>query len=350
MTNKHNNTTYLREAFFDNTQETLAIFDKDLNFVDANEALLRTLHLKKEQIVGKNVSEISPGIKDTERYRLYKEVLETGRPVIIDEVRLHPSLGNFVSRISVFKVGDYLGLSAVNITDLKEAVNELETFIYKTSHDMRSPIATILGLINVADFDMKNLEAAKHYLKTIRQQVVRLDTILRKLVETTRIRQGKKTIHLIDFHQIIVNVVKPLKLMSKYSEIRVEQTISTERKFYGDKLLIISLIHNLIDNSIKYKKENVKDSFVKISIEDENGGVKITVADNGIGIPANLQKNVFKMFFRATNQASGSGLGLYTVSHTVKILGGTIKLDSKENIGTTFTVYLPNEKVNGPTK
>tara|TARA_R110002049_G_scaffold308179_2_gene511259 strand:- start:1417 stop:1779 length:363 start_codon:yes stop_codon:yes gene_type:complete len=93
-----------------------------------------------------------------------------------------------------------------------------------------------------------------------------------------------------------------------------------------------------------------KDSFVKISIEDENGGVEITVADNGIGIPANLQKNVFKMFFRATNQASRSGLGLYTVSHTVKILGGTIKLDSKENIGTTFTVYLPNEKVNGPTK
>lgn len=344
MTKKSNDTSNLREAFFDKAQETLAIFDKDLNFIDANEALLRTLRLKKEQILGKNISEISPGIKDTERYKLYKEVLETGRTVNIDEVRLHPSLGNFVSRISIFKVGDCLGLSAVNITDLKEAVDELETYIYKTSHDMRSPIATVLGLINIADKDMKNLDTAQQYLKTIREQTERLDTILLKLVETTSMHHGEKTIDLIDFHQLVANVVKSFEYLSKLSEIRVEQSIITERKFYSDRSLIISLMQNLIDNAIKYKKQNVKDSFVKISIADENGGVQIIVTDNGIGIPDNVQKDVFKMFFRATNQVSSTGLGLYTVSHMVNKLGGTIKLDSNENIGTTFTVYLPNEK------
>ncbi|MCK0158239.1 PAS domain-containing sensor histidine kinase [Cellulophaga sp. F20128] len=347
MANEHKDTTSLREAFFNNTQETLAIFDKDLNFVDANEALLRILRLKRDQIVGKNVTEISPGIEVTKRYEIYKEVLKTGIPVVIDEVRLHPSLGNYMSRVSIFKVGDYLGLSAVNITDLKEATDELETYIYKVSHDMRRPIASVLGLINAADYDMKSLETAKDYLLTIKQETERLDTILLKLVETMSIRQGKKTIHLIDFCQVIKSVLKSLEYMNQYDEIRFEQNISTERKFYSDKSLIISLMENLLDNTIKYKKENNKDSYVKISVEDENGGVKIMVTDNGIGIPTNLQKDVFKMFFRATHQASGSGLGLYTVRHTVKVLGGTIKFDSSKNIGTVFTIYLPSEKVYG---
>src|SRR5258708_3641378 len=111
------NVDRLRAAFFNNAQESLAIFDKDLNFIDVNEALLQTLHFKREQVVGKNVTNISPGIKETVRYKLYLDVIRTGKPAFLDEVSLHPSLGNFVSRISLFKVGEGLGLSAINITD-----------------------------------------------------------------------------------------------------------------------------------------------------------------------------------------------------------------------------------------
>lgn len=338
------NITNLREVFFDNAQELLVIFDKDLNFIDVNQALLRMLHLKREQIVGKHISEISPGIEATERYKSYQEVIQTGKPVIIDEARMHPNLGNYVTRVSVFKVGEGLGLAVLNITDLKDAIDELETFSYKSSHDMRVPIVNILGLINLAENDIEDLEAVKHYLSTIKQQAEELDTILQKLVETTKVRQGKKNIHLIEFHQLVDNVLKSFAHIKGFNEIRIEQNISTERKFYSDKFLISCLFHNLIDNAIKYKKENIPDPFIKITIEDEEGGVKITFSDNGIGITDNLQKDVFNMFFRATNQASGSGLGLYAVKHCIKKLGGHIKLYSEEKIGTTFTVHLPNEK------
>lgn len=338
------NLTHLREVFFDNAQESLVIFDKDMKFIDVNETLLRSLHLKREQIIGKNVSEISPGIEETERYKLYQEVIQTGKPVTIDEARMHPTLGHFVTRISVFRVGEGLGLATLDITDLKDAIDELETFSYKSSHDMRVPIVNILGLINLAENDIEDVEAVKHYLDTIKQQAGLLDTILQKLVETTKIRQGKKIIQLIEFHQLVDDVLKSFAHINGFNEIRVEQNISTERKFYSDQSLIICLFQNMIDNAIKYKKENITDAFVNIAVEDDEDGVKITFSDNGIGITEHLQKDVFNMFFRATNQASGSGLGLYTVKHCIKKLGGHIKLDSKEEIGTTFIVYLPNEK------
>ncbi|MFL5751793.1 MAG: ATP-binding protein [Bacteroidia bacterium] len=335
----------LREAFFDKAQESLAIFDKDLNFIDVNQALVNSLNLTKEEIVGKNVRELSPGIEKTERYQSYLEVIRTGNPVVLDEVRMHPSLGNFVSRISIFKVGEGLGLSAVNITDLNDATEELETFIYRSSHDMRAPIASILGLINVADSDMKDIATARNYFTIIKQQAERLDGILQRLVETTRIRQNEKILHLIDFQQLIQDTLKSFAFAKGFKEIRIEQDIALTKKFYSDKSLLISLFQNLIDNAIKYKKENYAGAFLKISVTDEDKGVKIIFADNGIGIADDLQKKVFNMFFRATDQASGSGLGLYTVKHCIRKLGGHISMDSTENIGTIFTIYLPGEKL-----
>jgi len=335
---------YLRESFFDKAQEALVIFDKELNFIDVNETLLVSLKLNREQIIGKNLIEISPRIKETERYKLYLEVIHTGEPVVINEVRIDPGLGNYVSMINVFKLGEGLGLSAINITDLKEAVDELETFVYKLSHDMRAPIANILGLISIAKTEIKDIKATKSYLSIIKNQVERLDTILQKLFETTRIQHRNKTIHLINFNQLIDSILHLFFNAKGFNEIRIEKDISVKQKFYNDKSLLTSLLQNLLENAIKYRKENISNAFIKITIVDENGGVKIAISDNGIGISDNLQKNVYKMFFRATNQASGSGLGLYTVNHPIKRLGGNITLDSKEKDGTTFTVYLPNNK------
>ena len=335
---------YLRESFFYKAQEALVIFDKELNFIDVNETLLVSLKLNREQIIGKNLIEISPRIKETERYKLYLEVIHTGEPVVINEVRIDPGLGNYVSMINVFKLGEGLGLSAINITDRKEAVDELETFVYKLSHDMRAPIANILGLISIAKTEIKDIKATKSYLSIIKNQVERLDTILQKLFETTRIQHRNKTIHLINFNQLIYSILHLFFNAKGFNEIRIEKDISVKQKFYNDKSLLTSLLQNLLENAIKYRKENISNAFIKITIVDENGGVKIAISYNGIGISDNLQKNVYKMFFRATNQASGSGLGLYTVNHTIKRLGGNITLDSKEKNGTTFTVYLPNNK------
>jgi len=340
-------TTYtmseLREAFFEQVGEVLVIFDKDLKFVDVNQNFLKTINLKREEIIGKHITQLSPGIEDTPRYQLYLKVIRTGEPIFLDETRTHPSLGNFVSRINVFKVGEGIGMAIQNITDLKEAVDELETFIYKSSHDLRSPISTILGLANLAISDI-NRETTDFYFKMVKKKAEELDFILNQLMETASIRKDEKTIHLIDFNEIINKVKNSLAHMNGFKEVRFEEHIDVGQRFYSDKRLLKSILQNLLDNAIKYKHDHA-DSFVKIIVSTNDGGIKIEVADNGIGIIENLQENIFNMFFRATEKAKGAGLGLYTVKYAVRKLGGRITLNSKQNEGTVFTVYLPNEKI-----
>jgi hypothetical protein len=333
----------LREAFFDEVSEVLVIFDKDLKFADVNQNFLKSINLKRDQIIGKHISEVSPGIEDTPRYQLYLEVLHTGKSIFLDETRTHPSLGNYVSRINVFKVGEGIGMAIQDITDLKEAMDELETFIYKSSHDLRSPISTILGLANLAISDI-NRETTDFYFKMVKEKANELDFILNQLMETASIRKEEKTIHLIDFNDIINEVKNSLAHMKGFHEVRFEEHINVGHRFYSDRRLLKSILQNLLDNAIKYRQDHT-DAFVKIVVTTEEGGIKIEVADNGIGIIEHLQENIFNMFFRATEKATGAGLGLYTVKYAVRKLGGRITLNSKQNEGTMFTVYLPNERI-----
>ena len=339
--------TNLREIFFDKAHEAFAIFDKEFRLVDVNEAFLRTLHLKREQIVGKQLGEISPGIEKTERYQQYREILRTGTPLVLDESRTHPSVGNYVSRLFVFKLGEGLGMAILNITDLAEAVDELERFIYKVSHDVRGPIARIRGIANLASRET-NLEVRQTYVKMVQDQTDLLEVILKRLLDASRIREGKKIIYQIDFADLIGRVKRSLESMEGFYQIRIEQELSHIKIFYSDKNLITSIFENLIDNAVKYRKPDFADAFVKISISDQDDGVTIVVADNGIGIESHLQLEVFKLFFRGTDSTPGAGLGLYTVNRAVKKLDGRIFLESEPLVGTTVTVVLPNEKVENP--
>lgn len=337
----------LRSKFFELSDMFFSVLDKDLYYVDVNEAFLKTLRFKRDEIIGKHITEIFPDIKSSGRLEIYKEVIRTGKTFTIDDVKLHPSLGNIHVRIKATKVEAGLVISGKDITDLIMPIYELEDFIYRISHDMRNPITSILGWVNLVDTKAKDIDEAKYFCKTIKQEADRLDNIVRILVEATNIRTYEMTIHLINFNEIVNEVLKTFEFTNGFKEIKFETNISVNRNFYSDKRLIIRLLKNLIDNSIKYRKQNINDSFIKISISYENGDVKIIVADNGIGIPDNLQKNIFKLFYRATEKSSGLGLGLYTVNKIVKKLDGQIKFSSKENEGTSFTIYLPHGKIGG---
>jgi PAS domain S-box-containing protein len=335
----------LRAAFFDKSNELFTLFDKDLNLIDANEAALALFRAKKEDVVGRNLLEILPGFKGSSRYRIYKEVLRTGRSVQIEDLTLHPSLGNLRLRVDIFKVGDGIGVSSTNITDLKETIEELDQFTYRLSHDLRGPLARIAGLINVADYEVKNAEDARDFRAKMRDQVNSVTDILNRLSDTMRIRKGEKIISLVNFREIIQKVYLSLAFMKGYDEVKIEYQITTKRKIYSDRFLLKTILENLVENAIKYKRDDNHDSFVRIVVADDTDeGVMITVTDNGIGIPDKLQARVFDMFFRATNKAKGTGLGLYTTKHSVKKLGGSIFLDSIENVGTTVTIFLPPEK------
>lgn len=331
----------LRAEFFENSEMLLSIYDKDLTLVDVNEAFLKALHFKRTDLIGKNVSEFSPDCKSSGRYAIYEEVIRTGVPQQFDQVTLHPSLGNTVIRLRAFKVGNGMGLSAKDITDLKEMIDELETFIYKTSHDIRAPIATMLGLSNIAVLEFSEQERALHYFELIRTQVRNLDSVVSRLLETTKIRQGALNIQLIIFQELLGDVMHQASAYEGFQNVTFIQDIDVPRPFHSDRHLLSVLIMNLIDNAIKYRNPSVK-SKVLIKIRSTERGVNLTFDDNGLGIKEAMQKDVFKMFFRANDKIAGSGLGLYTVRHCVKKLHGFINLSSVENEGTVFSVFIPD--------
>jgi len=332
----------LRPVFLREAETIFLIYDKDLKLTDVSAAALKMFCLTREDLIGKNISELFP---DAEKGSedLYREVIRNGKPIVIDEQVRKTGRESLYLRIKAFRTGDSLGMTLTNITDLRETVDELETFIYKSSHDICAPISSIRGLLNVAIAEIRDPEAIR-YFSMAKEQTERLDRTLKNLLETTKIRQEEKKIHLIDFDDKINKVIDSLSFMNGFDVIEFKKEISVAQEFYSDKPMIASVFQNLIDNAIKYKKQDIPDSFIGISITDDKEGIKIVVTDNGIGIPDEAKDNVFNMFYRATDKATGSGLGLYNVMHCIKKLNGRISLESKEAEGTTFTIHLPNEK------
>lgn len=331
-----------RAEFFENSEMLISIYDEYLNLIDANKAFFKSLGLKKEETLGKNICEISPDCKPSGRYDIYQNIIRNGGNYAIDQVKLHPKLGGLYVRLRAFKVGDGLGISSKEITDLVETIDDLETFIYKASHDVRSPITTALGLINVAQYELKDSSKALHYLNMIKQQTELMDKVVSSLVETTRIRHGDVKHEPINFEEVLNKVIYNYPSPEGMSQVKIDKYVDVEGSFNTDKSLLSTIFTNLIQNAVHYRDRSKKNPFVKIKIVSEGRGVRINVEDNGMGMNEEAQRHVFKMFFKGSSISEGSGLGLYTVKRCVKKLSGHIAMESKVKTGTVFSIYLPN--------
>jgi len=228
--------------------------------------------------------------------------------------------------------------------ELKTKNRELDTFVYKASHDLRSPLATILGLISVSRREIKD-DAAIKYMDLLNRSAVKLDEILEDLTQITIIRQGQIDIKSIKVTPFINNIVESFQPYPYFEEIKFKINNKLKRAFSSDRRLLKTILRNIIENAIKYKKFNSERSYIKITTESDRRNTIIKIADNGSGIPEKYQENIYDMFFRATEASKGSGLGLYIAKNAIDKLGGKIELKSKEKTGTKFTIYLPKNQI-----
>jgi signal transduction histidine kinase len=334
----------LRYEFFDNAETHFMIFDNNLNIIDVNESLLNYYHATKDQLVGKNFLEVSPEAKEKGLYDTYMNVLKTGTPVFVEDTVSIPLYGNQINKLKAFKVGDSLGVTASNITELKNTIEALEIFSHRISHDVHSPMANIMGLTELALDKDANIEEIRSYCGMISECVIKLNNTVEMVNQTLKMQKNDFVFEPIDFETVLNEVKSSLMYIDGFSSIRFEVKIDPVNDFYFDKQMVISMFQNLIDNAIKYRKLDSTDSFVRITISGDENYINITFADNGIGIASEQQKNIFKLFHRATTQGKGNGVGLYTLKFGIQKLGGNLTFESSQNIGTTFTVLLPNKK------
>ncbi|MBS1488790.1 MAG: tetratricopeptide repeat-containing sensor histidine kinase [Bacteroidetes bacterium] len=225
---------------------------------------------------------------------------------------------------------------------LLQSNEDLDYFIYKTSHDIRGPLVTMKGMCNIAHMDLKD-QLALSYFSKLDLTVDRLNIILTRLQMVNNINTSMLKAIPINFNIIIDEIQSFEQKKGLPPRFQFSYEIKPECKVTSDYLLIKTLLENLIDNAIKFHNNSERvDPFVKILITRAGENTRIIVEDNGIGIDIPDTKDIFKMFVRASERSEIGGLGLYLSKLATEKLGGTITLQKTDSKGSTFEVVFPS--------
>jgi signal transduction histidine kinase len=216
---------------------------------------------------------------------------------------------------------------------------ELDNFVYSVSHDLRAPIASVLGLINLAKRD-KDLTMKNIYLDKINNSALQQDNFIKEILDQSRNSRLEIKKEEILFQPLIDETFNQLKFATSTGG-EVERIINVNQTgtFYSDRWRLKVILNNIISNSIRYR--NGRDPVINVNVEITDRKAFVEIEDNGRGIPNEHLNKVCQMFYRATDDGAGSGLGLYIVKETIDKLQGSIKIESEVGKGTTVRLVIP---------
>lgn len=219
---------------------------------------------------------------------------------------------------------------------------ELDNFLYKTSHDIRGPLASLQGVCNVGLLDVKD-NKARDYLIRLRDTASNLNSILSRLQMVNNINNMSIVKQKIDFEKLVVSIIAREKANEKeFAPIAHEIAIDENIAFQSDQYLIELTLNNLISNGFKFYNKEETLPFLKVCIKAEGKLLTIKVIDNGIGIDPDKKDQLFKMFSRLSDRNRAGGIGLYLVKCAVERLSGKVGVYRDDEEGSTvFKVELP---------
>jgi len=227
------------------------------------------------------------------------------------------------------------------LEELSERNFELDQLMYKTSHDLRSPLSSIMGLVNLANLD-KEEKNFHHYLDKIEGRIKKLDEFIKSMLTYAKVNRSETERSVIHLEKLVRNCVQELEYLDNFKKIKFDFKMKgSEIPFRGDEQRISIILSNIISNAYKYFNPEAK-SFLKIRIQVNTRRAKIEITDNGIGIRSEHLSKIFNMFYRATDRSQGSGLGMYIVKQAIEKCGGEIGIESTYGKGTHISITLPN--------
>jgi PAS domain S-box-containing protein len=335
--------------------EKCELIDFNREFFQKYQAILNIKPVK-----GKCVLELLPDDKPAVR-DLWKMRYETGLTGKVMKY-LDTYLVNGEKKMYELKIypirddGKVTGLTmlARDVTKVKEAEeqlteqneeltkinSELDRFVYSASHDLRAPLRSVKGLLNMVKMDADQSNTEK-YLNLIEKSIDKLDHFITDIVQHSRNSRLEILPKEINFQEVIENSIESLKYMDDADKVRSVIHINNQHKFYSDDSRLSIIFNNIIANAVSYRDKR-KDSFIQIYVDVQPSMAVIRFSDNGIGVADEFRQKIFKMFFRASVDSKGSGLGLYIVKAALDKLNGKIGVNSILGVGTTFTIELPS--------
>jgi len=255
--------------------------------------------------------------------------------------------GDFNNKLNIkVNTDDEIGELVSSFNYMTEKLKNLEmmrrSFIANVSHELRSPLTSIRGFLEGILDGTIPYDKREYYLTIIKEETIKLNNLINQLLELSKLEWEKITLNISSFKIYSLIVEELIKFEKRIDEknLNVEVEIDENIIVEGDRELIGRVMHNLIDNAIKYNKDRGK---IKIYAKIVEGQAYITVEDTGIGISEETQKLIWERFYKADESRSlenGVGLGLSIVKEIIKLHKQNIWVESKEGFGSKFTFTL----------
>src|SRR5574343_118428 len=227
--------------------------------------------------------------------------------------------------------------------ELKKINAELDKFVYSVSHDLRSPLLSIKGILSLVFNGSKLDEMTTNYLKLAEKSVIRLDETIQEILEYSRNARLEVSFEEFDVSSMIETIFEDLKY-SASETFKFNYSINGSPIVYSDKSRINILLKNLIGNTVKYQRRDILNPYVHIKFTHTNKNeLNFIITDKGEGIPEKHQAKIFDMFYRASSSSQGTGLGLYICKEIVNKLNAKLEIQSKQQEGTIVQLLIPEE-------
>lgn len=338
----------------ENATDQIVITDPDGTVIYANRAMEKTTGYSIKEALGKKAAALwKTPMPDSFYKELWKTIKEDKKPFISEIKNKHKEGYLYDVSISIFPVLDdkneiifFVSIER-DITEEKNIDKAKTEFVSVASHQLRTPLSAISWYTEMllGGEAGKVTKKQKDFLGEIYEGSRRMTDLVNSLLNISRIELGTFVIEPEETNLLleIDKVLPELEIFAKENKIKINKNISDNiPKIKLDKNLFRIIIQNLLSNAIKYTKEDGQVDFI---VKNNKTNLIIDVKDNGIGIPKNQQKDIYKKLFRASNakleHVEGTGLGLYVVKMILDNSGGSISFKSKEKEGTTFTVKIP---------
>jgi PAS domain S-box-containing protein len=341
-------------ALIENSSDVILILTENFRINYASPSSQRILGYLPETIIGQSLFDIiDPQNIDMLRWFLSETMSLQGVNNILESLRIRTANGNYVygEVVAVNMLNDVVisgiiinfhDVTKRKITEL-ELLNtnfELDSFVYKASHDLKAPLRSVMGLIKLAKLEMKD-NTQQMYLDMMNKSVYSLDAFIKELTLFSRNNRLEIDSKLVNFTELVDDVLNNHMFLENAHKIQINKKIDIKAEFYSDITRIGTILNNLISNAFKYHRfEN--NSYINIQIDADMDRARIVVEDNGSGIDPLYIDRIFDMFYRASESSYGSGLGLYIAKNAVTKLHGTIEVESELGQGTKFKIVIPN--------
>ncbi len=343
------------KSLIEQASDGIFLTDLNGNMIDANIRGVEMFGYAKSELLKQNIKNLATN-EDLENLPIRFRELNLGQSVLSERQLLRKDKSSFYGEVSAKKLNDGIILGIVRDIserkeerkklenknkELKKTTSELDSFVYSASHELRAPLTSLLGLVDI----MKKEESESEKLvklNMMENSITRLDDFIGEIIQYSQNKHLDVQTEKINFSTLIDRSLEDLWYLNNTSGIRVFKEVNNIEPFFSDKRRVTVLLNNFISNAIKYHDLEKRSPSIWINVVINSKEATIIIKDNGMGIDKESQTKIYNMFYRATAKVMGSGIGLFIVQEILEKLQGSVSLESELNIGSTFTIKLPN--------